>query len=233
MNGRKLLMMAMMACSAAKAQFFETQHDTVRAAVIGSGNVYNLVTNISTSPIFLQWRITGHDFPADWSGAANLAICDNALCRSNSGNQLLAGNVFNTAPYQAGEEGDFHLMLNLSASSAGKHYLVVELFNDSQRNEIVFIIDHWMLGSELRQPRGGFNVYPNPAGDHLIVSGTAEATVLTMINSLGQVVRKNKLVQGNETVSLADLPEGWYIVFIYDWKGTMIGNKKVLHLVPG
>lgn len=62
-----------------------------------------------------------------------------------------------------------------------------------------------------------FKIYPNPFSDRITLkSDRKEKFDLTIINSLGQVVRKMKITSINETIDLSELNYGIYLLSIND-----------------
>ena len=59
-----------------------------------------------------------------------------------------------------------------------------------------------------------FIIYPNPASTSLSVI-SSEARNLLIYNSLGQEIRKAKLFEGKNIITLSDLPEGIYFCKIF------------------
>jgi hypothetical protein len=59
----------------------------------------------------------------------------------------------------------------------------------------------------------GISVYPNPASEYFSVNGTA-GEMLTMYNSLGEIVLSKKLEEGENKIEVNSLAEGIYFVQI-------------------
>src|SRR5690606_6124005 len=78
----------------AQTATFTTERDTVEATYFGGTlNIHNDITNISSSPIQITWKVLATDFPASWTTAEALGICDNVLCYNNISNSLLSGST--------------------------------------------------------------------------------------------------------------------------------------------
>lgn len=214
---------------AGHAQYFTTEYDTAYSTITNDANVYNLITNVSGNDFAISWHVSGHDFPADWSSASALAICDNALCRTNAGNQLLSGTVFNTAPYEPGIPGDFHLMLDLTNASVGTHYLSVNLTHDTQSKEVLFIINHWPLGLTTTYSTNPPLIYPNPATDQLTITGLQGMSRIVCINSYGQNILKQGVTGKDVTIHVSDWPAGIYSILYFDMQGHIAGSARFAH----
>ena len=64
-------------------------------------------------------------------------------------------------------------------------------------------------------------VYPTPAKDRVVIEGI-EAAEVQVYNALGQRV---KTIQGTNEISVADLPQGVYLLRIADAEGKVYTNK--------
>lgn len=62
--------------------------------------------------------------------------------------------------------------------------------------------------------------YPNPTSDLLIVRSSIPIKTIQLINLNGQVVKANPLP--NFCFSLADLPNGWFFVYIENEAGQIV-----------
>lgn len=78
-----------------------------------------------------------------------------------------------------------------------------------------------ILGIE-RQDVLSFKIYPNPFSDRInLENSRTENLNLTILNSLGQVVRQMKITTNNETIDLSELNDGIYLLRISDQKSKM------------
>ncbi|MBL7717478.1 MAG: T9SS type A sorting domain-containing protein [Flavipsychrobacter sp.] len=203
----KKLFLALFCClsaSAVFAQSFITQKDTAYATVMGTASVYNKITNITSSDVTIEWKVIDHDFPADWSGSAQFAVCDYAACNSDALG-ILNGNPY-TPVYPAGVLGDFHLLLDLTGTSYGSHYLVVELKEGAnQTKNIVFVISRYALSvAEATEP-SVVSINPNPASGVVRLQGALSAS---LFNIQGRKVAETT----NGTFDVSGLAAGLYIV---------------------
>jgi hypothetical protein len=64
-------------------------------------------------------------------------------------------------------------------------------------------------------------LYPNPVRDRVVIEGIEVAEV-EVYNTLGQMV---KTIQGTNEISVADLPQGVYLLRIADAEGKVYTNK--------
>ena len=70
------------------------------------------------------------------------------------------------------------------------------------------------------------NVYPNPAKDIVTVQSSFKVKEVEIYNALGQVVLRKEGSQNIETIDVANLQSGTYIVRIKTQRG--FANKKIL-----
>ena len=64
-------------------------------------------------------------------------------------------------------------------------------------------------------------IYPNPAKEKVTIEGI-EATEVEVYNALGRLV---KTMQGSNEISVAELPQGVYLVRIRDAEGKIFMEK--------
>ena len=62
--------------------------------------------------------------------------------------------------------------------------------------------------------------YPNPTSDLLIVQASVPIKTIQLIDLNGQMVKANPLP--NNCFSLADLPNGWFFVYIENEAGEVV-----------
>jgi hypothetical protein len=62
--------------------------------------------------------------------------------------------------------------------------------------------------------------YPNPTSDLLIVQSSVPIKTMQLIDLNGQVVKANPLP--NNCFSMADLPNGWFFVYIENEAGEVV-----------
>ena len=71
-----------------------------------------------------------------------------------------------------------------------------------------------------------FQVYPNPVSDNLFVSGAASTSV-SIANMLGQVEIATDITSDRQSISMAKLPAGSYIMTIIDQNGERYSTRIV------
>lgn len=93
-------------------------------------------------------------------------------------------------------------------------------------------LDYWIVNlampvvnsvNTVSDPRN-ISVIPNPATNYITVSGISNATV-RIWNAVGQFMTEAK---NTTDVSVAQLPSGMYLVRVYDERGVIVYNDKIL-----
>ena len=84
------------------------------------------------------------------------------------------------------------------------------------------------VGLEDRTQQSGLSVYPNPANDELRIEISRDAERLELLTITGRQVRDRQVFsqQGVQTLDVADLAEGVYMIKLYDGDG--IRTQKVV-----
>ena len=72
------------------------------------------------------------------------------------------------------------------------------------------------------------SVYPNPVSDKLNLK-VKRTEALIIFNSLGEEIKKQDLLEGDNTIDISDQPKGIYLVKVVDEKGNF-GIKKIIKL---
>ncbi|MGZ3904221.1 MAG: T9SS type A sorting domain-containing protein [Bacteroidia bacterium] len=117
-------------------------------------------------------------------------------------------------------------------SAPGRYNICVTVFsvcNDSTsycQNDTIYRMSHNSTNSMVqvnvingnigvndhRHSNADFEVYPNPARSSLTVKGQKELGIITIANSLGQVVYKENVQSMQKQIDISMLPSGVYIV---------------------
>lgn len=220
-----------------QAQSFVTEKDTVRVVVDNDMDIHNNITNTTSSSIKLDWKVTDHDFPASWSDAARLGICDNNTCHNNTSGQITNGTLFTSANYAPNVKGDFHIQLldyANSAVSSGTHYMKINLAVNGgiYSKDIVFIITKWGTGIYNVEKEDNVVLYPNPARGTLNINYGKDLSVkyIAVYNLVGKQISSYQ-VTSNESAQLdiETIPQGIYFVRLIDNTGRVICTRRFTH----
>jgi len=74
----------------------------------------------------------------------------------------------------------------------------------------------------------GTNIYPNPAQDYIIVNNPPFGGNISIVNTLGQVKLETKINQAQPKMNIEHLPNGIYLVNIYNKYHKKIGEHKLI-----
>ena len=72
----------------------------------------------------------------------------------------------------------------------------------------------------------GIEVYPNPAQNSLTINNKDYSGV-TIINSLGSIVKNSTLVEGNNQLNISDLANGYYILQFTNDNTTVVNQTLI------
>jgi hypothetical protein len=135
------------------------------------------------------------------------------------------GNFLYPAVQQQGPDSLPDIMVG--SSRGGLTYL-----GSQERRDI---IDDETGVAASTQPREGFRLYPNPAGEHVTIAlnkpGNQPASLTFRLHNLrGQLVRQSRQVNQQSTfrVPVSDLAPGVYISTLQESGGSVIGRKRVV-----
>ncbi len=214
--------------------FTLTAGDTVNTTVsAGLNKIYNRIKNVSSNSITVSWKITDHDLPASWSGiSAEFGICDNVICYSNSGNNLINGSTQTMLPIVPADEGDFHVQINLDGLAPATHFLKVNFKEGLNSKDAVFILTKSQLGvTNVSRSDDDIVLFPNPARDNInaVFNDNLNVKTISVHNMIGKMVSIYKVANNSAKLDVADLPAGVYFLRIGDGNGRVIATRKFTH----
>lgn len=219
------------------AQTFSMAHDTVKAVVWGNVILSNDVTNLTASPISVNWKVIYHNLPNSWQSLVGL--CDNVSCY---GNNILGTSTSTppappyTPPGITKTSDTFsttlpvHLQADFTTASAGgPYYITMELSSGATTKTMTFELTKWATGiSSFNKADNNVTIYPNPAVDELNVVFDASAGVKTIAirNMIGKVVSNYKVVGNSAKLPVSGLQSGIYFVNLTDGNGKLVAIRK-------
>lgn len=169
------------------------------------------VKNESDQELTLLWRRVIIQTPQGWL----TQICDKRLCYLPEVSQCPEEYPNVLAP---GEEIEMRVDV-LPQGVVGEGEIHVELFESSNPDEILAtIVTHFTTTSTSVAETFGkadLKLYPNPTSDYFRLNNTSSVSKLQIYNIVGNAVREF-YVSGNESYPVADLPQGMYLVRMYD-----------------
>ena len=72
------------------------------------------------------------------------------------------------------------------------------------------------------------SIYPNPANDYVVCNGVPSGSTLSIITMSGAEVMNAKVYDAQQTINIAGLANGLYIVRIYGSEGNIYTGKLVV-----
>lgn len=212
----------------AKAQSFTVAHDSVTLNTGGPYNIINNITNTTSAPITIQWKVVETNFPADWIEHAG--ICDNGSCWASS-------DIWPTSikqPVYPPGEGDFHVQGDLtSVATDGPYYMRVHLRNRDITTDTAtqtYIIGRSFAGIAAAKGSADdmFLLFPNPATTSLNVTingiyGVSSVAIYSIIGKQMSIYRSSDL---SAPINIEHIPTGIYFVRLLNSQGYVIATQR-------
>lgn len=230
---KKILLACLIMMSAAVSSFAQfSTADTVKAYVGTAPFYYAYINNTSGGSLTVKWQIIGSDFPSDW--LADLNICDNHICYTNSGGGLwngTSGNLYTSDPYPAGPGGDFHMVNNFTSVTPGTHWLTVNIKDNASsfNKNTTFIISRPTTGvTTVVKSDDDVVLYPNPAVNDLnvIFNDNAGVKNIAIYNVIGKAVNVYKTIGTSARLDVSALPTGVYFIRLINAQGNIVATRK-------
>lgn len=215
---------------------FNTEADTVWHTISTDNiNVHNNITPISDT-MKIEWKAVSTNLPQDWRNSSVLGVCDNVLCRSNTGDTAITnGNqVFTSMDYIPNQVGDFHVQLTgMNAVSSGTYYLTMNLSEQGgvYDKDITFVFAKWSTNVPGVSNTDDIVLYPNPARAELNVTYNAKAGIKTaaVYNLIGKQLVAYKVGKTSAKLNIDNIPSGIYFLRLMDSNGKVVATRKFTH----
>lgn len=139
----------------------------------------------------------------------------------------------------AGETSDFYLIFQPNAL-VGEGRLVIPFYEESRPSQtlasakISYKVSHNATASSsspAAKPKT-LRLYPNPAIDNFFVESPANTKIgkVEVFNTLGRKLKTfSQPPDGKEGYDIEDLPEGIYLISVYDAAGKKLSTFRLLH----
>ncbi len=220
--------------SAATAQDFTMQKDTVKAYAANTGfESFNYITNKTSGNLKVDWRVISHTLPAGTAWVTAFGLCDNVTCYSSS---ILSGATTQTtddivasgtAPFKI-QYGDL-----TSASGPGPYYVTAELKTANTTDTVVFQFNKFAtsVAGVSSAKNDNIVVYPNPARDEINVlfDRSMDVKNITVYNLIGKAVTVYKVSGNSAKLDIQNIPSGIYFLRMLDAQGHVLATRKFTH----
>ena len=250
-----LLSLGIMLHTAANAQIFTLDADTVRETTTGTDpdlsdrnaagtvDLHTFVTNISDDarPMYWQRISDSTTHPAGWE---LLGVCDNIMCRAPRGTWYYgdAQKSFELAPNNSAAAGliEARVAAPIAApDGVGIFKLkiwmadLVDTTNILQTDTVTFIVTKGGSSvSKVAMNDQRVGVFPNPATDHAQIYADRSLNVrkVAVRNMLGSEILAMPVGQDAEltSINLSTVAGGMYIVQLMDANGNLVGSRKLI-----
>ena len=228
----------------AQTATFTTASDTVYMTVVTSADSNDYITNITGSRLTIKWHVSAldPDFPASWIADTAFQICDDNLCRNNSGNDLwnpsLGSGPSLTAYYYANSAHDsteaFGYFPNLTAAVSGTHWVNVTLTDFTSGSAgysktITFVVNHTALAVPNVNKATEVNMYPNPAHDELnvVYDPSADIKTIAVYSIIGKTMGVYKVSDPTgANLHIENIPSGIYFVRLMNSRGEAVVTRR-------
>lgn len=179
---------------------------------------YATLTNESGQPLNITWTREEVMLPEGWTSA----VCDFNICHLD----WVSTQNFN-APIDGEGDLDVHIYPN---GSEGAAVIAVHLESANLPDFEMTVMYYFntALGTSERLYQN-FEVYPNPTVDEVRIDSEAGVHSVDVFNIDGKLV-KQAVLAGSNTVRMADLPMGNYILRFKDTSGTLLSTNVVVRL---
>ena len=187
-----------------------------------------LIRNNTGDTLYLRWRRRVLSIPNGWG----TKICDANLCYveivdSNIDPDLLLNEPVVIPPYGTANL-DVHIVPN---AAVGTGVVEIELSLVDEPDDIIGVAEYQMEVAELptQRPastRKSLRVYPNPSNNYLNVSNNPLVEKITVYNLVGRAVKTFDASRAG-VYDISDLPNGIYLVGLYNAKGDILKTTRV------
>ncbi|PHI20558.1 hypothetical protein CEQ90_07345 [Lewinellaceae bacterium SD302] len=191
------------------------------------------LTNTGAKTLRLQWNKEIESGPGQWQSAVLDKQPNYSPFVGNSQAQDQDQTPFQLRP---SESADFFLVLRPN-DIAGKGRITINFIEITQPNRILAsstfdlkVIDRKRTASP-RATTGSLQLYPNPAVDNFFVEmpRNVDAGKVEVFNTLGRKLKSYPQPDPEKGYDISDLPEGIYLINVYDDQGKKLRTMRLFH----
>lgn len=177
----------------------ETSFDIKVQSTEAGTAYYMLVANEATAPTASEIKV-GSDY-------GSVTVLD-------------AGNLVSNV-----SEESIASITNLSSNTDYDLYLTIEDDNSNLQQTVTKLEIKTLVSTSVESVELRVEIYPNPATDYIKISTIENIKSYTLLNSIGNVVRRGNGKGTNETVNVSSLNSGVYFIIIETIAGEEIVQK--------
>lgn len=212
------------------AQSFTIANDTVSIVTGGTALMTfdDSVTNLTSSPANIEWKVIETDFPSDWKVASG--ICDPVACYPVS--DLWPSAAMRSFTIAPGSSPFFLSVDFVATTSTGCHYARVRMNNVAAPVDTAvatFIICKTALFVRALRSSEEISVFPNPAYNVISVNYGSGIGVksIAIHNIIGRQLSSYKVTEDTSTMlNIENLPPGMYSVRLLNANGHAIATRR-------
>jgi len=215
-------------------QTFTTQYgDTSVTASSGVGEVkvHNDITNVSANINTYDWRITGSNFPTDWSYGG---VCDNKTCYTSAAT-LTGTTVQSTSNVKPDSTMQFYAAFNDDGAANGTvAWLRLSIAEPGTLipRPLTFIATKGATSAvTVVRSEDEIVLYPNPAKSaiNIIYDASLGVKSIGVYNLIGKMVSVYKVGANSAKLDIDELPSGIYFIRMFDNQGKVVATRKFTH----
>jgi hypothetical protein len=180
------------------------------------GVAYSFIQNQSAFDKNFIWERNVIDISDGWTSA----VCDNVQCHFE---------WVNSAQFflQAQGEGniDVHAYPNDNEGGAIIEVIVRNATNPNDNATGTYYFNQALSSGE--RITNKLSIFPNPATDHLVIEEGDKVNRIEFFDISGKLIKEVQS-QGSQTIDLSDLPEGSYIVRLWDAQNEALSSNVLI-----
>lgn len=215
------------------AQTFSFSKDTVTATAYAYIDIYNNVTNLTSSAITINWKVINETLPQSWEDNVGFGLCDNITCYDKG---IFSGSTQTMDTISGGAQSLFKVQLDVSPSAVTPAttpvYVSVELTDGTTTDTVTFAIHKWGTNiNKVSANNEDINVYPNPAYGDVNVTFSKDMGIrnIAIYNLVGKQISNYRVSTNSAKLDLGKVPAGIYFLRLVDGNGRTVATRRFTH----